>query len=120
MIFGGVLWVKANSSIVLLTAGAVSAALCMIWGIRWKDLERDMIGNINAMLPAILILLSVGLMIGIWIACGTVPLMVYYGLKFLSPGAFLAVTLILCTMMSVCMGTSWGTIGTVGVALMGI
>lgn len=120
MIFGGVLWVKANSSIVLLTAGAVSAALCMIWGIRWKDLERDMIGNINAMLPAILILLSVGLMIGIWIACGTVPLMVYYGLKLLSPGIFLAVTLILCTMMSVCMGTSWGTIGTVGVALMGI
>jgi NhaC family Na+:H+ antiporter len=120
MIFGGVLWVKANSSIVLLTAGAVSSALCMIWGIRWKDLERDMIGNINAMLPAILILLSVGLMIGIWIACGTVPLMVYYGLKLLSPGTFLVVTLLLCTMMSVCMGTSWGTIGTVGVALMGI
>jgi NhaC family Na+:H+ antiporter len=120
MVFGGVLWVKANSSIVLLTAGAVSAALCMLWGIRWKELERDMLSNINAMLPAILILLSVGLMIGIWIACGTVPLMVYYGLKLLSPGAFLVVTLLICTMMSVCMGTSWGTIGTVGVALMGI
>jgi NhaC family Na+:H+ antiporter len=120
MVFGGVLWVKANSSIVLLTAGAVSAAICMMWGIRWKDLESDMIGNITAMLPAILILLSVGLMIGIWIACGTVPVMVYYGLKLLSPGTFLVVTLIICTMMSVCMGTSWGTIGTVGVALMGI
>ncbi|MDR0648990.1 MAG: Na+/H+ antiporter NhaC [Synergistaceae bacterium] len=120
MIFGGVLWVKANSSIVLLTAGVVSSAICMAWGIKWKDLERDMLSNITSMLPAILILLSVGLMIGIWIACGTVPLMVYYGLKVLSPGLFLVVTLVVCTMMSVCMGTSWGTIGTVGVALMGI
>ncbi|MDR1510198.1 MAG: Na+/H+ antiporter NhaC [Synergistaceae bacterium] len=120
MVFGGVLWVKANSSIVLLTAGIVSSAVCMIWGIKWKDLERDMLSNINAMLPAILILLSVGLMIGIWIACWTVPLMVYYGIKILSPGSFLAVTLVVCTMMSVCMGTSWGTIGTVGVALMGV
>jgi NhaC family Na+:H+ antiporter len=120
MVFGGVLWVKANSSIVLFTAGTASAALCLLWGIPWKHIERDMLENVNAMQPAILILLSVGLLVGAWIVSGTVPVMIYYGLKTLSPSIFLVATLMLCTVMSVCMGTSWGTIGTVGVALMGV
>lgn len=116
----GVLYAKVNSTIVLLTAGATCIAFCMAWGIKWADIERDILASISAMLPAILILLAVGLLVGVWIACGTVPLMIYYGLKTLTPSVFLVVTLLLCTIMSVCMGTSWGTIGTVGVALMGV
>lgn len=116
----GVLYAKVNSTIVLLTAGTVCIALCMSWGVKWADIERDILASISAMLPAILILLAVGLLVGVWIACGTVPLMIYYGLRTLTPSVFLVAALVLCTIMSVCMGTSWGTIGTVGVALMGV
>lgn len=116
----GVLVAKVNSTIVLLTAGTACISFAMAWGVKWADIERDILSSIAAMLPAILILMAVGLMVGAWIACGTVPLMIYYGLKTITPSVFLVVTLLLCTVMSVCMGTSWGTIGTVGVALMGV
>lgn len=66
------------------------------------------------------ILITVGMIVGIWIASGTVPTLIYYGLKILSPELFLAAGMVLCSIVSVSLGTSWGTVGTVGLALMGI
>jgi Na+:H+ antiporter, NhaC family len=71
-------------------------------------------------LPAILILLAVGVLTGTWIISGIVPMFIYYGLEILSPQFFLISATILCSIISVVTGTSWGTVGTVGVALMGI
>lgn len=60
------------------------------------------------------------LLVGTWMASGTVPVMIYYGMKVLTPGLFLPVVCILCTLMSTMAGTSWGTLATVGVACMGV
>ena len=60
------------------------------------------------------------MIIGVWIASGTVPTLIYYGLTLLSPQIFLAAAMVLCSVVSLSLGTSWGTVGTVGLALMGI
>ena len=71
-------------------------------------------------LPAIAILLLIGVLIGSWVASGTVPFLVYYGLELLSPEIFLASGFVLCAIMSLALGTSWGTIGTLGIVIAGI
>jgi NhaC family Na+:H+ antiporter len=120
VVFIGVVVIKANSTIVLTTAGVVAITLSIIWGIKWDDIQSDLLENLGAMLQSILILLSVGMLVGAWILSGTVPVMVYYGLKVLRPSTFLFAAALICAIMSVMTGTSWGTIGTVGVALMGV
>lgn len=120
IVFFGVIVVDVESTIALATAGAVAITLAVIWGIKWENIEKDLIENLRAMLPSILILLAVGMMIGAWILSGTVPVMVYYGLQILSPSIFLFAATLICALMSVMLGTSWGTVSTVGVALIGI
>src|SRR5690606_31845719 len=66
------------------------------------------------------VLIVVGMIIGVWIASGTVPTLIYYGLLILTPEVFLAAAMVLCAVVSLSLGTSWGTVGTVGLALMGI
>src|SRR5690606_21120352 len=61
-----------------------------------------------------------GMIIGVWIASGTVPTLIWYGLTMLNPQIFLVAAMVLCSVVSLSLGTSWGTVGTVGVALMGI
>lgn len=114
------IWLKVGMTAPLI-AGAVAAGLFGIYfGHRWKDLQDAMTEGIANALPAIIILLLVGMIIGIWIIGGTVPTMVYFGLKLLSPQLFLAATFILCCIVSTATGTSFGTVGTVGLALIGI
>jgi Na+:H+ antiporter, NhaC family len=71
-------------------------------------------------LPSIAILMTVGMIVGVWIASGTVPVLIFYGLKILNPEIFLAAGMMLCAVVSVSLGTSWGTTATVGLALIGI
>jgi NhaC family Na+:H+ antiporter len=71
-------------------------------------------------MPALLILISVGLLIGTWMAGGTIPLMIYYGLKLINPAMLYVTALLVTSVVSVCTGTSWGSAGTVGVAFMGV
>jgi len=120
VLFAGLLLVKASSTIALLASGAVTVAMALISGVSWDELHDDICKNISSFIPAILILLSVGMLVGAWIVSGTVPVMIDLGLKMLSPEWFLVATLFICTIMSVTTGTSWGTIGTVGIALMGV
>ncbi|AFM22137.1 Na+ antiporter NhaC [Acetomicrobium mobile DSM 13181] len=87
---------------------------------QWKDMEDGIFRGILAGLQAVLILMIVGMIIGSWIQGGVVPTLIYYGLSLLSPAIFLLATLLICSIVSLATGTSWGTSGTVGLALMGI
>jgi Na+:H+ antiporter, NhaC family len=99
---------------------AITCAIGWFRGYRWNDLEKGVFHVINVALPSVSVLIVVGMIIGIWIASGTVPTLIYYGLNLLSPQIFLAAAMLLCSVVSVSLGTSWGTTGTVGLALMGI
>jgi len=101
---------------------ALFAALVGRWvlGIPWKTIEEGMINGIVLALQAVLILYIVGMIIGAWIQSGVVPSLIYYGLDLLSPRWFLLATLLICSVVALSTGTSWGTTGTVGIALMGV
>ncbi|MED4612773.1 malate-H+/Na+-lactate antiporter MleN [Bacillus subtilis] len=102
----------------------VSWFIAMLLGIRlgysYKDLQNAIAHGISNGLEAVLILVSVGALIGTWIAGGVVPTLIYYGLEFIHPSIFLLATLIICSIMSVATGTSWGTVGTAGIAMIAI
>lgn len=100
----------------------VMIASTVAWrcGYAWKNIQDGMVQGISNALPAIIILVIIGILIGVWIVSGVVPTLLYYGLKILSPEIFLPATLIICSVTSLATGTSWGTTGTIGVALMGI
>lgn len=105
-----------------LFVGAMFAAAIAIYmlGYTWSELEEGIVETIRMSMGAILILMIIGMLIGTWIISGIVPAMVYYGLDILSPGLFLVATLLICSIVSLATGSSWGTAGTVGIALVGI
>jgi NhaC family Na+:H+ antiporter len=101
----------------------VSAIVCLIGfknGYTWNDLEEGMAKGIGATFSAILILMMVGALIGSWIISGTVPTMIYFGLQLLEPKIFYVAACLISAMVSISIGSSWTTAGTVGVALIGI
>jgi NhaC family Na+:H+ antiporter len=104
----------------LISAAAVAGAVAVFHGIPWKDVQAGMAHGIHLAMGAILILMVVGTMIGTWILGGVVPTMIFYGLKILSPGSFLVVTMLICSIVSLGTGSSWSTAGTVGLALVGV
>ncbi len=89
-------------------------------GHTYDDLQGAITNGIYNGLEAVLILISVGALIGSWIAGGVVPSLIYYGLEVIHPSIFLLATLIICAITSLATGTSWGTAGTAGIAMMGI
>ena len=97
-------------------AGAVGARL----GYTWKEMEKGIIASLATALPAVFILIVIGALIATWIAAGTIPMLIYYGLDLMSARFFLVSSCIICSVVSLFTGTSWGTVGTVGVALMGV
>lgn len=99
---------------------AITGLVGIKLGFKWKHIEDGVFHVIHVSLPSVSVLICVGMIIGVWIASGTVPTLIYYGLTLLSPNIFLAAAMILCSLVSVSLGTSWGTVGTVGLALMGI
>src|SRR5512136_259221 len=111
---------KIKAQILLVAAATVTAFLGLVLGFKWQDMERGIVESIRKALPAILIMLSVGLLIGSWMASGTIPMVIYYGLKLISPKFFLVTACLVCSITALATGTSWGTVGTVGVAFMGI
>lgn len=101
--------------------GVIAAALMALWlGFKWETIEKAMMDGIYNALQAAIILMIVGILIGVWIVSGVVPAMIYYGLKLLSPSIFLVAAVLICSVTSLATGTSWGTMGTMGLALMGI
>ncbi len=120
VIIAGLLVMKLNNRIVLALDGVIMCLMAWCFGIPYAELQQGIKDTVSSMIVAILILLSVGVLVGVWMASGTVPVMIYYGMKVLTPGLFLPVVCILCALMSTMAGTSWGTLATVGVACMGV
>lgn len=111
---------EGSPHIPLIMASCVAGIISLVLGNKWKDVETGFINTIQMSMQAILILMIVGALVGCWILSGTVPTMIYYGLKILSPAIFLVATCIICAIVSLATGSSWTTAGTVGIALIGV
>lgn len=111
---------KLDPHIPMFVGVIMAAVIGLRLGYSWNALERAMIRGISQAMQSILILAIIGMLIGVWIVSGVVPAMILYGLELLSPKVFLPAALLICSITSVATGTSWGTAGTMGVALMGI
>lgn len=112
---------EGGSQVSLLLATGVIVAISMIfYRIPWKDFEEGILDNIRAVGTSILILLLIGAVAGSWMVSGVVPTMIYYGMKVIFPEIFLFATCGICALISIMTGSSWTTIATVGVALVGI
>ena len=119
-LFGGDA-IAGGSQLSLLTASAVCTMLAMgIYRTKWQTLEDAIIANMRSATPAIIILLLIGAIAGTWMASGIIPTLIYYGLKILHPSIFLPASCIICAVISLLTGSSWTTIATIGVALMGV
>ena len=113
--------ISGSSQVVLLTATAVTSMLAMAFcGVKWKKIEDTICQNILGVSTAIIILLLIGALSGSWMVSGIVPTMIYYGMQLIDPNFFLVTSCVICALVSVMTGSSWTTIATIGVALMGI
>lgn len=109
------------SQVCLLIATAICSSLGIIWyGVKWKDIEHAIINNIAGVSSAIVILLIIGALSAVWMLSGVVPTLIYYGVQLIHPNLFLASCCVICAVVSVMTGSSWTTIATIGIALMGV
>ncbi|MGD9289782.1 MAG: Na+/H+ antiporter NhaC family protein, partial [Desulfobacterales bacterium] len=111
---------ETDAHVPILLGVFVAAVVGLRAGFSWKEIETGMLNGITNSLQAIVILLIIGILIGVWIISGVVPTLLYYGLKILHPKIFLPAALIICSITSLATGSSWGTSGTIGIALIGI
>lgn len=104
----------------LIIVACVAAFIAWRVGCTWDDMLDEISQKIAKGMPAILILITVGAMVGTWMASGTIPMMIYYGVQIVSPKWLLVTAFLITCLVSVATGTSWGSVATMGVALMGI
>ena len=120
-----VLWFGEDSSyganqMALLLAALVAGALGHWRGTAWTSIKEAIASSIGTATEALLILLLIGALSGTWLMAGIIPAFIHYGLMVLQPGIFLFAACIVCAVLSLATGSSWGTVGTVGIALVGI
>ena len=126
VLLAGSVWLFGSDSsgganqMALIFAAAVGAMIAVRNGHAWRDVERAIIDGIGTAMGAMMILLAVGALIGTWLAAGTVPAMIYYGLELLHPKFFYAAACLICAVASLATGSSWTVAGTLGVGLIGV
>ena len=116
----GVGYMKLKVEPIILIAALVAGGIAWRLGYSWKELQEGVIEKISSSLPALMILWAVGLLIGSWVFSGTIPMIIYYGVDLISPEYLVFTAFIIAAIISTTTGTSWGSAGTVGVAIMGI
>ena len=104
----------------LLLVAAVAGVIAYRVGVTWDEMMDEICQKIAKGMPAILILTCVGALVGTWMAAGTIPMMIYYGVQMVNPSLLLVTAFLITAVVSVVTGTSWGSVATMGVALMGI
>ena len=109
-----------SNQIALLLAALFAGALGMGRGTTWTDIRDAITHSIGTATEAILILLLIGALSGTWLLAGIIPAFIHYGMMILQPGIFLFAACVVCAVLSLATGSSWGTVGTVGIALVGI
>lgn len=111
---------KLRAEPIILICATFAAIIAMRLGYTWEELQKGIIEKIASALPATLILWSVGLLIGSWMFSGTVPMIIYYGVDLINPRFIYISAFLITAVLSTVTGTSWGSAGTIGVAIMGI
>ena len=106
--------------VALIVCSMVAALIAMKNGYTWDDVQRAGQGALSSITGAVLILLAVGALIGVWNLSGTIPTLVYYGIQALSPDIYYPATAVICAVVALSIGSSWTTAGTIGVGLLGI
>ncbi len=114
----GVLHLAAE--VLLVVAAVVAGLVARRLGHSYRDIEAGIVEAMMKGMPAMLIVIVVGALIGSWIAAGTIPMLVVFGLELISPRFFLFTACLVCSIVSLVTGTSYGTVGTIGVAFVGI
>lgn len=104
----------------MILAAAFTSAVAALNGWKWSVMEKGMLAGINRAMQANLILLTVGILVSTWKAGGVIPTMIYYGLDILNPSIFLVTAALLCSIVSLAIGSSYTVAGTIGVAMIGI
>ena len=116
----GVGVLKIRTEPIIIISAFVAGTIAWKLGYNWEEMQAGVIEKIARALPATLILWSVGLLIGSWMFSGTVPMIIYYGVQIVNPKYLLVTAFIISAILSTITGTSWGSAGTIGVAIMGI
>ncbi len=112
---------SGGSQIALIMGMAVCVFISMaFYHVKWKTFERQMAKTMSGIFVTIMILFSVGMLAGSWMISGVVPTLIYYGIELLSPRFFLVTACIICSIVSLLSGSSWTTVATIGVALLGV
>lgn len=120
VMFYTIVVLEQGPHIPLIIGTSIAAVVAWKHGFKWKEIEEMMYKGIRLALPAVVIIILVGLTIGAWIGSGVVATMIYFGLKIISPAFFLVTITIICAVVALAIGSSWSTMGTIGVAGMGI
>lgn len=120
VLFVGLVIFKIDIKILLLLCASFTIIICMVLGYTWSEIQDEIVAKLAKAFPAIMILIVVGLMIGAWMIGGTIPFLVYLGLKIISPKFIIVTSFLVTVILSISTGTSWGSAGTVGAALMGV
>ena len=117
---GGIVLFEIGIHVLLILSLLLSGAFSYSYGYTTGEMIEGMKSSLSRATPAMVIFILIGAIMGSWIHAGTVPALIYYGLEFLNIQYFLPMGLVICSLTSLATGTSWGTAGTVGIALMGI
>lgn len=112
--------ISGANQIALLLAAGVAGVISFRLGYSWEEIEGSIVKSISSAMAAMLILLAIGSLSGTWLLSGIVPAMIYYGLKILNPTIFLFAACVVSGIVSLATGSSWSTVATVGIALLGI
>ncbi len=108
------------NQIALTTAAAIAALVAMRLNVSWTHVRKRIVHSISTAMPSTLILFLIGSLSGTWMLSGVVPALIYYGLEIIHPSIFLFATVVVTSLVSLGTGSSWSTIATIGVALLGI
>jgi NhaC family Na+:H+ antiporter len=111
---------SGSNQIILLLAASIAGLIASRLKVSWIKIRDSIMNSIDTAMPSVLILLIIGSLAGTWLISGIVPVMIYYGLKIIHPAFFLFTALVVCCLVSLATGSSWSTIATIGVALLGI
>lgn len=110
----------AGMQIPLVIGVSVAALIAKLGGWKWSEIERMMIDGVARALPAVFILLLIGMIVGTWIASGVIPTLIYYGLSLIKPELFIPLVALITGIVSVTLGSSFTSIATIGLAFMAI
>ena len=111
---------EVDTTMSVFAAAIVSVIVALILRIPWEDIEKTLLRVVSDCIPTFLIVIMVGMLVGIWIAGGTVPALMYYSMKLISPKILVPLAFVLCFLTSEFTGTSFGSVATMGLALVGV